>query len=189
MKRITLALSSLVFFASLAHSSEESVTYTYQALTGLAGDTPRFDLIYCHDKYGTSGEPTYFSFITIPYMPPTYDEGGHFDHNLLSASGINVSGMLTDDGVVVNLDTRKLEVAERLFSGKPSDLIRFAFECVRLTANHHRLKEFKLTITASEDFSDKAEELRQEFMSHDRSKPFVPHPAKAAGSNGDNKSE
>jgi len=89
----------IVCFSLLGNSfaSEASVTYTIQALTGLASDTPRFVKVYCHDKYAFSGEPTAFSFITQPYIPPHYNEGGKFDHNLLSSSKIKISSTLKND--------------------------------------------------------------------------------------------
>ena len=177
MLRISAIILVLVTLLTSGSASERAVTYTVQALAGLAGDTPRFDKVYCHDKYAFSGEPTYFSFITLPYFPPTYDKGGRFDHNLLSASKIEIQGALAESGKVVTIDATKIEIPKELFEGSKFDLISFSLECVRMTAELHGCKDYSVVLIAPDDLKAVSEELRLKYLKHDKSKPFVSHPA------------
>ena len=63
MRCLLSIITATVLIRGTAAASEDAVTYTVQALTGLAGDSPRFEKVYCHDKYAFSGEPTSMAFI------------------------------------------------------------------------------------------------------------------------------
>ena len=160
-----------------ATASEDAVTYTVQALTGLAGDTPRFEKVYCHDIYAFSGEPTSMTFICSPHFPPTNSKDKMEDHNLLSASGIKISGTLTNDGVVITLDASNLSIPKSSYDGPKESLIMFALECIRMTANLNRIENYSLKVVAAADLSDAAQQIKEKFVAHDKSKRFTTHPA------------
>lgn len=153
------------------------MTYAVQALTGLVGDTPRFDRVYCHDRYVMSGEPTAFSLICAPHIPPTNTKEKLTDHNLLSAAGIVIEAIRTREGMKITIDLKALKVPANLFSGTEEDLIRYAFECIRMTADLSKVKEYTIDIRASEKNQSPAEAIRANFAGHDKKKPFVLHPA------------
>lgn len=177
MRSLLSIIASIVLIGGTATGSENAVTYTVQALTGLAGDTPRFEKVYCHDKYAFSGEPTSMSFICSPHSPPTNSKEKVEDHNLLSAAGIKIGGELTVDGVVITLDASNLSIPKSLYDGPEESLIMFALECIRMTANLNRIEKYSLKVVAAAEFNDAAQQLKEKFIAHDKSKRFTSHPA------------
>ena len=166
-----------VLIGGTAAASEDAVTYSVQALTGLAGDTPRFEKVYCHDKYAFSGEPTSMAFICSPHLPPTNSKEKMEDHNLLSLAGIKILGKLTKDGVSITLDASNLSIPKSLYGGTKESLIEFALECIRMTANLNRIENYSLEVVASAELNEEAQALRKKFLAHDKSKRFTSHPA------------
>lgn len=160
-----------------AQASERAVTYTVQALAGLAGDTPRFEKVYCHDVNAFSGEPTSMTFICSPHFPPTNSKETMEDHNLLSVAGVKIHGHLNKDGVMITLDVSNLSVPGRLYAGSKESLIGFALECIRMTANLNRIENYSLNVIAPAELNESAQMLKLKFLAHDRTKPFTSHPA------------
>ena len=149
MKQMCCLLSiipSAVLLGGTATAGEDAVTYTVQALSGLAGDTPRSEKLYCHDKFAFSGEPT--SVICFPHFPPTNSKDKLEDHNLLSAAGVKIGGALTKDGVTITLDASNLTTPKGLYDGPEESLIVFALECIRMTANLNRIENYSLQVIA-----------------------------------------
>ncbi|MBK1884801.1 hypothetical protein JIN85_20495 [Luteolibacter pohnpeiensis] len=177
MRYLLLTAASVLLICSTARASEDAITYTVQALTGLAGDTPRFEKVYCHDRYAMSGEPTSMAFICSPHFPPTNSKEKMEDHNLLSAAGIRISGTLTNEGVVITLDASKLTIPKSLYDGTEESLIVFALECIRMTANLNRIESYSLKVVATAELDGAAQQLKEKFVVHDKSKRFAIHPA------------
>lgn len=177
MRCLLLIITSAVLIGCAATASENAVTYTVQALTGLAGDTPRFEKVYCHDKYAFSGEPTSLAFICSPHFPPTNSKEMMEDHNLLSAAGVKVGGELTKDGVTITLDASNLSLPKSLYDGPEESLIVFALECIRMTANLNRIENYSLQVIAPAKLDESAQLLKKKFLAHDPSKRFTSHPA------------
>ncbi len=179
MKHMRCLLSitaAAVLIGGTANAGEESVTYSFQALTGLSGDTPRFEKVYCHDKYAFSGEPTSMAFICSPHFPPTNSKEKTEDHNLLSAAGVKIGGVLTKDGVTITLDASHLSISKRSYDGPEESLIVFALECIRMTANFNRIENYSLKVIAPAELNESAQLLKKKFLAHDKSKPFTRHP-------------
>lgn len=170
-------ISSFVLICGIATASEDAVTYTVQALTGLVGDTPRFERVYCHDIYAFSGEPTSMAFICSPHFPPTNSKKKMEDHNLLSAAGIKIEGTLTKEGVLITLNATDLSIPKSLYDGTEESLILYALECIRMTANLNRIKEYDLNVVTAEKLNGTAQQLKDKFVAHDKSKCFTNHPA------------
>jgi|688.fasta_scaffold79353_1 hypothetical protein len=170
-------ISSIVLSCGIATASDDAVTYTVQALTGLVGDTPRFEKVYCHDIYAFSGEPTSMAFICSPHFPPTNSKEKMEDHNLLSAAGIKIEGTLTKEGVVITLNATNLTVPKSLYDGTEESLIVYALECIRMTANLNRIKNYDLNVIAAAKLNGAAQKLKEKFVAHDKSKRFTSHPA------------
>jgi hypothetical protein len=180
MKHVRCFLSivaSVVVSFGRATAGEDAVTYTVQALTGLVGDIPRFEKVYCHDIYAFSGEPTSMAFICSPHFPPTNSKEKMEDHNLLSAAGIRISGTLTSEGAVITLDASKLAIPKSLYDGTEESLIVFDLECIRMTANLNRIENYSLKIVATAELDGAAQQLKEKFVAHDKSKRFTIHPA------------
>ena len=177
MRYFLSIVGSVALSCGTATAGEDAVTYTVQALTGLVGDTPRFEKVYCHDIYAFSGEPTSMAFICFPYFPPTNSRKKMEDHNLLSAAGIKISGKLTNEGVVITLDASKLTIPKSLYDGTKESLIVFALECIRMTANLNRIENYSLEVVAAAGLDDAAQQLKEKFVAHDKSKRFTSHPA------------
>lgn len=87
MRTIYRVLVAILLLGASVTAGERSVTHTAQALSVLAGDTPRFERVYCHDEFEFPGEPKAFSLICTPNRPPTNIKDKLEDHNLLSAAG------------------------------------------------------------------------------------------------------
>jgi hypothetical protein len=170
-------IASAVLIGGIATASEDAVTYSVQALTGLAGDTPRFEKVYCHDKYAFSGEPTSMSFICSPYLPPTNAKEKMEDHNLLSVAGVKIGGELTKNGVTITLDVSNLSIPKSLYDGSDESLIIFALECIRMTANLNKIENYSLNVIAPAELNESAQMLKKKFLAHDKSKRFTSHPA------------
>jgi hypothetical protein len=177
MRYLSIILSPIVLTIGAALASEDAVTYTVQALTGLAGDTPRFERVYCHDIYAFSGEPTAMAFICSPHFPPTNAKRQMEDHNLLSAASIKIHGKLTNEGVAITLDASNLSIPKSLYDGPEESLIVFALECIRMTANLNRIKDYSLQVIAPENLDESAQQLTKKFLTHDKSQRFTNHPA------------
>ena len=177
MRHFFSIVTSTVLIFGTATASEDAVTYSIQALTGLAGDTPRFEKVYCHDITVFSGEPTSMGFICSPHFPLTNSQKIMEDHNLLSAAGIKIGGSLTNDGVVITLDASNLMIPKNLYDGSEESLIVFALECIRMTANLNRIENYSLKVVASADLNGAAQKLQSKFLAHDKSKRFTSHPA------------
>ena len=177
MRYLLPTVASALLICSTARASEHAVTYTVQALTGLAGDTPRFEKVYCHDRYAMSGEPTSMAFICAPHFPPTNSKEKMEDHNLLSAAGIKIGGTLADDGVVITLDLSNLTIPKSLYDGPKESLIMFALECIRMTAKLNRIEDYSLQVIAPDDLKESAVQLKKKFLAHDKTKRFTSHPA------------
>lgn len=169
--------SFIVLTVGTVSAGEDAVTYTVQALTGLVGDTPRFERVYCHDIYAFSGEPTAMAFICFPHFPPTNSKQEMEDHNLLSAAKIKIDGKLTNDGVAITLDATNLSIPKTLYDGPKESLIVFALECIRMTANLNRIKDYSLKVIAPAEMNESAQRLSSKFLAHDKSKRFTSHPA------------
>jgi hypothetical protein len=172
-----LIISSVVLSCGTATAGEDAVTYTVQALTGLVGDTPRFEKVYCHDIHAFSGEPTSMAFICSPHYPPTNSKEKMEDHNLLSAAGVKIDGKLTNEGVVITLDASNLAIPKSLYEGTQESLIVFAFECIRMTANLNGIDNYSVNVLAAMELDDAAQRLKEKFVAHDKSKQFTSHPA------------
>ena len=170
-------VASVLVSCGTATAGEDAVTYTVQALTGLVGDTPRFEKVYCHDIYAFSGEPTSMAFICSPHFPPTNSKEKMEDHNLLSAAGIKIGGKLTNEGVVITLDASNLAIPKSLYDGSEESLIVFAMECIRMTANLNRIENYSLSVVAAAELGDAAQKIKEKFVAHDKSKRFTSHPA------------
>ena len=177
MRCLLSIIASAVLITSTATASEDAVTYSVQALTGLAGDTPRFEKVYCHDKYAFSGEPTSMAFICSPHLPPTNSKDKMEDHNLLSSAGVKIGGHLTKDGVTITLDASNLSIPKKLYDGPEESLIVFALECIRMTANLNRIENYSLKVIAPAELNESAQLLKKKFLAHDKSKRFTSHPA------------
>jgi hypothetical protein len=180
MKHVRCILSivgSVVLSCGTATAGDDAVTYTVQALTGLVGDTPRFEKVYCHDIYAFSGEPTSMAFICSPHIPPTNSKEKMKDHNLLSAARIKIRGKLTNEGVVITLDASNLAVPKSLYDGTEESLIVFALECIRMTASLNRIENYSMEVVATAELDDAAQQLKEKFVAHDKSKRFTSHPA------------
>ena len=177
MRYLLSAVALVLLICSTARASEDAITYTVQALTGLAGDTPRFEKVYCHDRYAMSGEPTSIAFICSPHFPPTNSKEKMEDHNLLSAAGIKIGGELTKDGVVITLDVTNLAIPKSLYDGPKDSLIMFALECIRMTAKLNRIEDYSLKVIAPDELKEPAEQLKKKFLAHNKSKRFTSHPA------------
>lgn len=177
MRHLLSIVALIVLTSGTVAASEDAVTYTVQALTGLAGDTPRFEKVYCHDIYAFSGEPTAMAFICSPHFPPTNSTQKMEDHNLLSAAGVKIGGKLTKDGVAITLDASNLSIPKSLYDGPEESLIVFALECIRMTANLNRIKNYSLEVIAPASLSESAQQLKAKFLAHDKSKRFTSHPA------------
>lgn len=177
MRRLLSIITSAALVCGTATGSEDAVTYTVQALTGLSGDTPRFEKVYCHDTYAFGGEPTSMSFICSPHFPPTNSQKKMEDHNLLSASGIKIGGELTNDGVIITLNASNLKIPKSLYDGSQESLIVFALECIRMTATMNRIENYSLKVIAPAELNESAQLLRKKFLAHDKSKRFTSHPA------------
>ena len=177
MHALYRVLAAIILLGGSSIASERSVTYTVQALSGLAGDTPRFDRVYCHDEFGFSGEPTAFSLICAPNIPPTNSKDKLEDHNLLSAAGIKIAASRGDTGVSVTLDLSTIKIPRSLYDVPEDELIAIALECIRMTASLCKIEEYSLTIKSTDKLQDAANDYRAKFLKHDRTKPFVIHPA------------
>ena len=177
MRFILSIIPATILLCGTATASEDAVTYSVQALTGLAGDTPRFEKVYCHDKYAFSGEPTSMAFICSPHIPPTNSKEKMEDHNLLSAAGVKIGGELTKDGVTITLDVSNLSIPKSLYDGSEESLIVFALECIRMTANLNRIEKYSLNLVAPEKLNESAQLIKKKFLTHDKSKRFTNHPA------------
>ena len=177
---VVLYAVAFCFFAShCLFGGEAGVTYTFQALTGLVGDTPRFERTYCHDQYSMSGEPTAFSLICAPNIPPTNSKKQLGDHNLLSASNVSIRATSTTEGVTLVVDSRNIAIPKELFEGTEEDILRIALECIRLTASLTHIQNYTLRIEVPEGIREKADRIQTDFLAHDKSKPFVHHPAES----------
>jgi len=99
------------------------------------------------------------------------------DHNLLSAAGLKIGGKLTKDGVAITLDASNLSIPKSLYDGPEESLIVFALECIRMTANLNRIKNYSLEVIAPASLSESAQQLKAKFLAHDKSKRFTSHPA------------
>ena len=170
-------IASAVLIGGTATASEDAVTYSVQALTGLAGDTPRFEKVYCHDKYAFSGEPTSMAFICSPHFPPTNAKEKMEDHNLLSVAGVKIGGELTKNGVAITLDVSNLSIPKSMYDGSEESLIMFAFECIRMTASLNKIENYSLNVIAPAHLNESAQMLKKKFHGHDKSKRFTSHPA------------
>ena len=159
-------LSLIVLTIGAASGSEDAVTYAVQALTGLAGDTPRFERVYCHDIYAFSGEPTAMAFICSPHLPPTNAKRQMEDHNLVSAAGIKIHGKLTNNGVAITLDASNLSIPKSLYDGPEESLIVFALECIRMTANLNRIKDYSLQVIAPAILDESAQQPSGSYFSN-----------------------
>ncbi|HSI61810.1 MAG TPA: hypothetical protein VLE43_01790 [Candidatus Saccharimonadia bacterium] len=176
MRTLPLLIVCLVLVVGKAHAGDPTVTYTVQALTGLVGDTPRFDRVYCHDRYAMSGEPTAFPLICAPNIPPTNSSEKLDDHNLLSASGFKIEAKRFDDTVYILLDARNIRIPKTIEQSE-EELMRIGLECIRLTAHLTKLKNYSVKIEAPDRLAAKARAIAEEFKSHSKVGPFVPHPA------------
>ena len=154
-------VATAALICGTAMASEDTVTYAVQALTGLVGDTPRFEKVYCHDIHAFSGEPTSMAFICSPHFPPTNSQEKMEDHNLLSASGIKISGKLAAAGVLITLDASNLSVPKRLYGGSEESLIVFALECIRMTANLNRIENYSVEVVTAAELNDRQDTLKQ----------------------------
>ncbi len=179
MRFLLSIVASTLLIGRMATAGEDAVTYTVQALAGLAGDTPRFEKVYCHDKYAFSGEPTSMTFICAPHFPPTNSEEKMEDHNLLSAAGIKIGGELAEDGVTITLDVSDLSIPRNLYDGPEESLVVFALECIRMTANLNRIENYSLKVIAPAELNRSAQQLKKKFLAHDKSERFATHPADA----------
>lgn len=177
MRHLLSLFITILLTISKVGAGENAVTYTVQALTGLAGDTPRFEKVYCHDIYAFSGEPTAMGFICAPHFPPTNSKQKMEDHNLLSAAGVKIGGKLTKGGVAITLDVSNLDIPKGLYDGSEGSLIAFALECIRMTANLNRIENYSLEVIAPASISETAQQLKAKFLAHDKSKRFTSHPA------------
>lgn len=171
-----LCLTLLLLVALPVLSSERTVTYTVMALSGLAGDTPRYVTVYCHNN-GYSSAATGFNFIGAPYFPPTNAEDAKDDHNLISASKIKVDGRFEKSGILISIDASELVISETHYGGeRKGGLVEICLECVRLLIQKNRIDDFKLTIKAPAGLEDEIEAMRQKFLDSDLTKPFSHHP-------------
>jgi hypothetical protein len=175
MRTLPLLIVCLVLVVGKAHAGDPFVTYTVQALTGLVGDTPRFDRVYCHDR-DTSGEPSAFPLICAPNIPPTNSSEKLGDHNLLSASGFKIEAARAGDAVYILLDARNIRIP-KMSEQSEEELMRIGLECIRLTAHLTKLKNYSVKIEAPDRLATKARAIAEEFKSHSKVGPFVPHPA------------
>lgn len=173
---LTIVTASLI--GSL-HAWEPVVNYAVQALTGLAGDTPRFDRVYCHDSRFL-GRESAFSLICAPNIPPTNGDEKLEDHNLLSTAGVKITASLDKHDVMnIVLDITSLRLSTPLYEGPAEDLVGYALECIRLTAKISSVSTYAVEIRCSKDHEALAAKLGKDFKTHDKEKPFVRHPAEA----------
>ena len=177
MRYLLSIIAATMLIVGTATGGEDAVTYSVQALTGLVGDTPRFEKVYCHDKYAFSGEPTSIAFICSPNFPPTNSKEKMEDHNLLSSAGVKISGQLTKDGVTITLVASNLSISKGLYDGPEESLIEFALECIRMTANLNRIENYSLEVIALPKLNESAQLLKKKFLAHDKLKRFTSHPA------------
>ncbi len=177
MRCLLSFITSAVLIGGTATAGENAVTYSVQALTGLAGDTPRFEKVYCHDKYAFSGEPTCMAFICSPHFPPTNSKEKMEDHNLLSAAGVKIGGELNKDGVTITLNLSNLSIPKSMYDGPKESLIVFALECIRMTATLNQIENYSLNVIAPAELNESAQMLKKKFLAHDKSKRFISHPA------------
>lgn len=177
MRCLLSIIAATILIGGTASAGEDAVTYSVQALTGLVGDTPRFEKVYCHDKYAFSGEPTSMAFICKPHFPPTNSKEKMEDHNLLSAAGVKIGGQLTKDGVTIILDASNLSIPKGLYDGPEESLIEFALECIRMTANLNRIDNYSVEVIAPAKLNESAQMLKNRFLAHDKAKRFTSHPA------------
>lgn len=177
MRAVYRLLAAVIVLGGSSSASDRSVTYTVQALSGLVGDTPRFDRVYCHDVFGFSGEPTAFSLICAPNIPPTNSKDKLEDHNLLSAAGIKIAATRANAGISVTLDLSSIKIPRSMYDGSEDELIAISLECIRMTAALCKIDEYSLTIKSTDKLQEVANEYRTKFLKHDRTKPFVIHPA------------
>ncbi|MEM7012045.1 MAG: hypothetical protein AAF585_11235 [Verrucomicrobiota bacterium] len=147
------------------------------ALSGLAGDTPRYVTVYCHNK-SYSSTASGFNFIGAPYFPPTNaDDAKHEDHNLISAAKIKVSGDYNKDGVSVVIDASKLEIPNALYGGERNvGLVEICLECVRMVAQKVDRKITDLKIIAPDGLDNELEAMKKRFLDSDMTKRFSHHP-------------
>jgi hypothetical protein len=117
------------------------------------------------------------AFICSPHFPPTNSKEKMEDHNLLSAAGIKIEGTLTKEGVVITLNATNLTVPKSLYDGTEESLIVYALECIRMTANLNRIKNYDLNVIAAAKLNGAAQKLKEKFVAHDKSKRFTSHPA------------
>jgi len=175
MKLILLTLMTIAHFTSQSFASVDVVVYTIQALSGLGTETTRFEKVYCHNEYGSSGQPVCFEYICAPHYPPTNDTlNKPFDHNILSAYNIQISNTLVDNNISIIIDARNvLPKAEALYNYTPEELIVYSLECIRLTAKLNNITKYSLQIQADPKLQNKANEIRSNYLKHDKTKTFI----------------
>ena len=171
MKELLAGIFLLIGLPLTAAAGEPGVTYTYQVLSGIAEDIPRVEKVYCYDTCALSGMPAAFELIAARNVPPNNACEPVADMNLVSASGITIRVLESKGRYEVAIDATKTSVPKR-FGVEASELLKVLLEAVRRTAILVKVKDYRVTIKAADDFKDTAERQLKAFEAHPKEKPF-----------------
>ena len=176
MRTFSLLVVCVALCVGRALAGESGVAYTYQALSGLGSAEIHLERVYCHDHFSMSGEPTAFALICAPNIPPTNSKEKLNDHNLLSASGLQMHATrVGDHAVAVVMDAQRIQVPIA-FGNPEEEVVRYGLECIRLTAMFTRVAKYTVKIEAPDRLTSKVQAMLEQFEKHDKTKPFASHP-------------